>query len=108
MALLRFARRQLLRRPVAWPPTAAKLFGALALPRGYTMSLIEGRIRIDGDGDLRQLAARLSGELPEPVHVELYGEHVVVSGVPTQAHDVAVKAMAARLAPIASAQGWTA
>jgi Uma2 family endonuclease len=108
MALLRFARRQLLRRPVAWPPTAAKLFGALALPRGYTMSLTEGRIRIGGDRDLRQLAARLSEELPEPVHVELYGEHVVVSGVPAQAHDVAVRAIAGQLAPIASAQSWTA
>jgi Uma2 family endonuclease len=108
MALLWFARRQLLRRPVAWPPTAEKLFRALALPRGYTMSLVDGRIRIDGSRDLRQLAARLSGELPEPVHVELYGGHVVVSGVPTQAHDVALTAIAAQLQPITIAQSWTA
>jgi Uma2 family endonuclease len=72
------------------------------------MSLIGGRIRIDGSRDLRQLAARLSGELPEPVHVELYGGHVVVSGVPTQVHDVALTAIAAQLQPIAFAQSWTA
>ncbi|MEO5874188.1 MAG: Uma2 family endonuclease [Streptosporangiaceae bacterium] len=108
MALLRFARQQLLRRPVAWPPTAAKLFGALDLPRGYRMVLTGGRIRIDGSRDLRQLSARLSDELPDPVRIELYGGQVVVSGVPTQAHDTVLGAVAARLGPVTAEQGWTA
>lgn len=107
LSLTRTGRQQLLRRPVAWPPTAEKLYSALAVPKGCTMTLTEGRVRFGGGRDLRQLAARLAGELPDRVRVELYDDQVVVAGVPPLEHDQVLQMLASRLAAMALAQQWT-
>ncbi|WP_344823007.1 Uma2 family endonuclease [Actinocorallia longicatena] len=108
LSLIRSGRQHLLRRPVAWPPTAEKLYAALSMPRGCTMTLTGGRVRVDGGRDPRQLAARLAGELPDGVRVELYDGRIVVSGVPDLRHDQAVGAVEARLGGLAAGRDWGA
>jgi Uma2 family endonuclease len=107
LPLTRTGRQHLLRRPVAWPPTAEKLYAALSMPRGCTMTLTGGRVRVDGGRDPRQLAARLAGELPDRVRVELYDGLIVVTGVPDLRHDRVVAELAARLAGVAAGRDWT-
>ncbi|GAB3279492.1 hypothetical protein GCM10027589_06120 [Actinocorallia lasiicapitis] len=108
LSLVRAGRPQhLLRRPVAWPPTAEKLYAALSVPKGCTMTLTSGRVRIEGARDQQRLAAQLACELPDGVRVELYDGRVVVSGVPDPAHDGVVAALRARLTEPAAEHRWS-
>ncbi|WP_157964032.1 Uma2 family endonuclease [Actinocorallia populi] len=96
----------MLRQPLASPVTAQGLRRSLALPRGRSMSLTEGRVRIDGGEDARALAARLAWELPDEVRVELYDEGIVIAGEPSPAHETAVRDLAEQLAPFALSRQW--
>ncbi len=97
----------MLRQPLASPVTAQDLHRSLALPRGCTMKLAGGRLRIDGGHDARSLAARLAWELPDEVRVELYDERVVVAGAPSREHDAAVEYLSRQFEPFAGSRGWT-
>lgn len=106
--MLFLRRRKLLRQPLASPVTAQGLYRSLTLPRGRSMTLAEGRVRIDGGRDARELAARLAWELPDEVRVELYDDRIVIAGEPSFEHDAAVGHLAERLAPFAESRRWAA